>query len=295
MKYTNKFNVPQSLVDVVEKKTYDLTQSDPMRIGVTTLNAPPRQRMLKVRHWKDLIEDVADHIWRITGSAYHYILASTKGKDRLIEKKLEQEVDGMLIVGRLDLFEEKDNSIEDWKVTSVWSVTLGDKKDWEEQINVYAWMLRKEGYNVEKGFINAILRDWNKGNSKKYNDYPPIPFKRIEVKIWSFEEQEKFIKERVRIHKEALELSDEDLPICTEVERWKKPSKWAVYKGKNKTATRLFDGEAEAKKFIETAKIEKARIECRKGVDSRCVDFCSVNKKCSYYMANYEKEKNSNN
>jgi len=282
MHYTNRYNLPPSLVDVINNKTYDLSESDPNRIGVTTLINPPITRLLTVRHWKELEEDVSDHLWRITGNAYHYILAKTDSKDRLIEEKLIEIVDGITIVGKLDLYEQKYKSIEDYKVTSVWAIKLGNKEEWGKQLNCYAWLLRKAKLEVKEAYINAILRDWRKKESKKYKDYPQIPFSRIKVDLWSFDEQQKFVEERVKLYKSVMNLPDNELPICSPEERWAKKDVWAVYKYNNKTAMRLFDTEDEAIDFTYNVSC-KTRIEERKGVDMKCQDYCLVNSFCKYW------------
>ena len=289
MKYTNYHNLPQSLIDVIKSKTYDLSEADPNRIGVTTLINPPIIRLLTVRHWNELEEDVSDHIWRVTGNAYHYILAKTNKEDRLIEEKLQEVIDDVTIIGKLDLYEEKYKSIEDYKVTSVWAVKLGTKEEWEKQLNCYSWLLRKAGLEVKEAYINAILRDWRKKESKKYNDYPKIPFSRIKVKLWSFDEQQKFVEERVKLYKSVMNLPDEELPVCSPKERWAKEDTWAVYKDKNKTAMRVFGSEDEAIDF--TYKVScKTRIEERKGTDTKCQDYCIVNKFCPYFKKHHKKE-----
>lgn len=288
MKYTNKYALPQSLVDVINNKTYDLSESDPKRISITTLINPPIQRLLTVRHWNELEEDVSDHIWRITGNAYHYILATTNKEDRFVEEKLTEEVDGITIVGKLDLYEKKDKSIEDYKVTSVWNVQLGTKEEWEKQLNCYAWLLRKAKFEVNSAYINAILRDWRKKELMRYDDYPKIPFVRIQAKLWSFEEQQKFVEDRIKLYKEVMNLKDNELPVCSEEERWSKPIVWAVYKGSNKKAEKLCTSSQEAQEYIKKAKVFKPRIEERPATNGKCEQYCLVNQFCPFYTKNYE-------
>jgi len=287
MKYTNKYNLPQSLVDVILGKTFDLTQADPNRIGVTTLINPPRQRLLTVKHWHELEEDVSNHIWRITGNAYHYILAKTNERNRLIEKKIIRIVDGITIVGKLDIYDT--GLIEDYKITSVWGIKLGNKKDWEEQLNCYAWLLRKSGFAVTGAFVNAILRDWSKSELKRYGkDYPPIPFARVKIKLWSFQKQEQFIRNRIAIYKAAKDLPEEKLPVCSPEERWSKEAKWAVYKGNNKTASRVLDTPKQAKGWIKDQKESQTyKVTKRPAIDTKCMEYCLVNKFCSYWKKNY--------
>jgi len=220
MKLTNEFQLPQSFVDVIHNITYDKTTDDLNRIGITTLISPPRIRLLSTRHWKHLEEDVSDSLWRILGSAVHYVLAKTDSSNRLVEEKLIEVVNGITIVAKPDLYEAKEKSISDYKITSVWAVKGDAKKDWIEQLNCYAWILRKAGFPIETAYIHAILRDWRKSEMKRYKTYPPIPFFSIQIDLWSFEAQQQFIESRVALYKSVLELGDTELPLCSQEERW---------------------------------------------------------------------------
>ena len=153
-------------------------------------------------------------------------------------------------------------------------------------------MLAKCGFEVKKAFIYAILRDWRKGEVKKYNDYPLVPFFEVPIPLWSTEEQETFINDRIQKYKEAINFSDEELPLCTPEERWQKQEVFAVYKNNNKTATRLFPTENEANQYILELGDTKNKysIQRRPGLDIRCIDYCSCNKHCSYWQSTYGKE-----
>jgi hypothetical protein len=93
--------------------------------------------------------------------------------DRLVETKLEEQIDGITLVGKLDLYEKSTKSIEDLKITSVFSAKSEAKIEWEYQTNCYGFFLRNAGYEVESAHINAIITDWRPGEAKKYPDYPP--------------------------------------------------------------------------------------------------------------------------
>ena len=291
MKFTNIYNIPRSMEDVIMRHTYDITESDPKRVGVTTLINPPRVRLLSVKHWEEIEEDVSDHLWKILGNACHYVLGKADSNTRIIEEKMTEEVDGITVVSKPDIYDTALHSLEDYKITSIWSAKLGDRDSWDNQLNCYAWFLRKRDYKVDNLYINAILKDWRRGEKLKYNDYPPIPFIRIKCNLWTFEEQEAYIKERVAVYKKCLELSEDLIPICSEKERWKKEDKFAVKKNSNKKAERVLDTAQEAESWIKERQKKdtknKYSIEYREGADFKCTDYCSVNKFCSYYKEKY--------
>jgi hypothetical protein len=293
LKYTNKYNLPQSLVDVIVKKTYDLSQTDQYRIGITTLTNSPRVRQLTIRHWNELEDDVSNHLWRITGDAYHYILAKTKQDNRLIEQKIEEKLNDFTIVGKPDLYDDITKSVDDYKITSVWSVKEV-KEEHEQQLNCYAWLLYKAGFPVSYAYINAILRDWSEMEMRRFGgSYPPIPFKRISIPLWSFDEQQEFIEKRIKLHKEAVTLKDWELPVCTKKERWATDDKYAIYKNKNKTATRVLGSQEECNLYIAKLNDSKNlyRIDKRTGIDTKCIKYCTCNSVCDYYLKTYGNKK----
>jgi hypothetical protein len=288
---SNDYGLPSSLVSIIESKNYDISKSDPLRIGVTTLNNPPRIRQLSVRHGNEIHEDVSDQLFRVLGDAVHYILAKTDQTKKIIEQKIEIPVDGITLVAKPDLYDEDLKTIEDWKITTVWSVK-DIKSDWVTQLNCYAWALVKTGIEVKKAYINAILKDWSKNEKLRFGrDYPEIPFKRIEVPLWSFETQDKYIKDRIALYKSTLNLSDDNLPICLPEERWSGNDRFAVHKGSNQRATKLCDSMEEAIEYTESIKDNgnKYNIQKREGRNIRCEEYCSVNKFCSFYKSRYNK------
>ena len=238
MKYTNRFKLPKSLCDAIKKNTYDLSQSDQRVISVTTLFNPPRIRQLSIRHWDNLEEDVSDNIWRLLGSAVHVVLSRIKDTNRLIEERmfvdmntgkvitlpkkeyLKPEKGHIYLAGKPDVYEHKDEAVEDFKITSVWAVKF-EKIEWEQQLNCYSWFFRKLGFPVKKAYISAILRDWRRREAQKYKDYPKIPYKKLPIKLWSFEKQEEYIQKRIKLHQGCVNLADNHLPLCTKAERWK--------------------------------------------------------------------------
>ena len=75
------------------------------------------------------------------------------------------------------------------------------------------------------------------------SDYPKAPVQIVDIPVWKDEDVEAYIKERVKLHKKSKLLSDigDELPLCTDEERWKKPTKYAVMKKGAKRAVKLFD------------------------------------------------------
>jgi len=289
MKYTNKYNLPQSIFDAISNDTYDL-KKDPNIISVTTLINPPKIRLLRQRHDVEIEEDITENIWSLLGSAVHEVLGRVDDKNRLIEERINIPVNGKVVSGKSDIYEITEKCIQDYKVTSAWSIVFSPegKKEWIEQLNVYAWLYRQLGFDVERLRIVAILRDWSKTKAQADSDYPQLQIKVIEIPLWSFDQQDMYVVDRVSLHQLFEPKEDDLIPCCTPEERWATADTWAIYKNGNKRAVKVCDTEEEASRLItEFDQKQTWRIEHRRGEDKRCKDYCSVNQFCNYYKENY--------
>jgi hypothetical protein len=283
MKLTNKYNLPQTFVNVLNRPTYTKGKA---HLSATEIINSPRIVQLKKIHWDNLEEDVADKVWAIFGTAIHAVLELGKDDHHIIEQRLHANVDGWDISGAIDLQRIEDDGIivADYKTTGAWAV-MNEKSDWEQQLNIYAWLVEKvKKVPVKKVEIIAIIRDWSRRDAQVKEGYPEAPIKVIDVPLWTFQQRENFIKERIQLHSNALFAAEtaDDLPQCSPSEMWEKPAYWAVRKIGNKRATTVLDTEDKA-----LAKIEELgkgyEIEFRPGERTRCANFCQVRDFCSQW------------
>ena len=97
------------------------------------------------------------------------------------------------------------------------------------------------------------------------------------------------MSERVALHQSAQISFDlgEELPDCSDEDRWKRGEAWAVKKKGNKRAQRVFDNEIAAQEFIgDQTNLE---IEHREGEYVRCKgNYCGVATFCSQYRGDIE-------
>ena len=280
MKLTNKHNLPKPIYEAIQNDKYDVDATDLNIISCTTLLSPPKIRLLRSRHWDEISEDAADKFWILLGQATHDVLERMEGANRLQEERINLEIDGKTVSGKMDLYD--DEVITDYKVTSVWTIVYNPqgKKEWVEQLNILAYLLRTSGFEVKRLQISAILRDWSQTKARTDENYPQIPYKTINMPLWSEEKQLEYIKKRVAFHSECENLSDDDIPTCTKEERWTTDDSYAVYKGKNKRATKVFTDKVLAETY---AQDHDMRLELRPGIDRKCKDYCQVNQFCKYY------------
>ena len=84
------------------------------------------------------------------------------------------------------------------------------------------------------------------------------------------------------MHRVAELEKDFDLPACTPDEQWAKPAKWAVHKGKNKRALKLFDNEEDAQEFA--GQSEDRSVVERPATLTRCINnYCRVADFCDQW------------
>jgi hypothetical protein len=273
MKVTNKYNLPESFVHACSR---DYSPSI-NRISVTQLIDSPLIRRLRIAHWDKIEVDVSDMIWMLLGTSVHYVLEqhSILNKNLLTEEYLTAEIDGQIISGQIDLM-DNNGVISDYKVTSVYAFLLSDKDSWHKQLNVYKWLYNKNGFDVSKLQIVAILRDWSKMKSLRDSNYPEVPVIIKEIDIMSNDEVEEYIRERIKIHNDInYECSDE--------EKWARGGKFAVMKKGRKRALKLFDKKEDAEEYLKSLD-DKHYIEERPKEYFRCENFCDVNKFCPFYQ-----------
>jgi hypothetical protein len=288
MEITNNYNLPKSFVDFARNDKYSKGQAD---ISVTTLIDSPRVRLMREQHHDDRVVDVVDNIWALFGTAVHHVLESTEPADNVVlEERLFTKINGWVLSGAVDHQKVWEHLVEitDYKVTSVWSVIHG-KIDWERQLNVYAYLVQKnKGKKVTKLSICAILRDWNRRDAQNKPNYPQAPVVMVDIPMWDEMTRIEYIHKRIKLHQEAQVLYDmeNNFPLCSDEERWKRDDAWAVKKKGLKRAMRVFDNEDEAKVFSEAQEVP-TEIEHRAGEYVRCNgDYCGVAQFCSQYKGN---------
>jgi hypothetical protein len=293
MKITNRFNLPDAFYNFARNDKYSRGKAD---ISVTTLIDSPRVRLMRDKYNDQLETDASDMIWALFGTAVHHVLESANDPSHVtMEERLYAEVVGWTLSGALDhqeVLPDGTVQITDYKVTSVWSVILG-KEEWVKQQNCYAWLVENSnaGTNRQKKVSNiricAVLRDWQRKKAEFDSDYPQAPVVIIDLPLWSAEERETYIQDRILMHQEAQAEYDlyDRMALCSEEEQWAKPAKWAVHKLAGKRALKLCDSLDEAKEYIEAQDgKDKLEIQFRAGERTRCAgNYCNVAEFCEQY------------
>ena len=280
MKITNKSNLPKVIERAVINDPYDSSGSN---ISTTRLIAPPRIRVLEMRNWDLIEDDVSNRIFSLLGQSVHHILERSKLKVDLAERRLfykdDKITNGWTLSGQFDLLLD--------------ALTNG-KDEWENQLNVLDFLCRKnqktltrykKEVKVKSLNIMAILRDWSKLKVMQSDNYPRKQVVMIPIRRWSEEEQENYVQARIKLHQDA-EKADQ-LPLCTAKERWRKEDSYALMLDNRKTAKRVLPTREEMDKYMKENKYvegQGCRVVFRAGEDVRCQHYCSVNQFCSHFM-----------
>jgi len=277
MKYTNEMNLPEALFKSLSRDTYkkvgDFTASE--------LPTPFQLWVLRKRYAEQLVTDVSDILYPLLGSNTHYILERANVKNALTEERLHATVGLWNVTGKLDFY-YADKVLWDYKVTTMWTLLDGVKPEWEAQGNINSYLLEENGFTTDAIKICCIFRDWSKIQALNNPNY--LTKKQVavlEVDQWGRTLTYDYILYRINSFIKSEMKPDNELPECTPKERWEKPTKWAVMKGKNKRATKLFDNEKDALEMAGTD--EKYHVVKRPGESTRCRYYCDVSEFCQQY------------
>lgn len=250
MKITNEAGLPKPVYDLILKDEYTIGDAD---ISVTKLIDSPRVRVLEKRHREEIEVEAEDFLNAQLGKAFHKAVesATTSG---FAEQRLNVQHGGWTISGGMDHYES--GVLTDYKTCNVWKTVYSEKgriPAFENQLNVYAHILRQHGHEVTSLKIFALFKDWN---ARGYREaakkgklfapgqragYPEKPWALFEVPLWNEDFARGYFEARVAMHQEA----EKDLPYCssgddgtwngTRCERYCSVSQWCDQYQETKT------------------------------------------------------------
>ena len=281
MTITNKLNLPDPIVKAIQANWYG-GHGEHRFASVTELLKPTKQLLLSRSHAAEIEQDASEMIWTLMGSAIHKVVEAADIDESFQEERLGISFQGEKITGGFDLYHG--GIISDFKFTSVWSFIYGSRiKEWTAQLNLYAYMLERQGFEVEGIEVICVFRDWSRHKAASDPQYPK-PVERISLELWDREKTEAFLRERIAEIKANEALPDDLIPACTPEERWEGPDTFAVMKPGGKRAVRVFDNIQSAREFIVGhPETDNLRVVARSEPPKRCMDFCPVNKFCNFY------------
>lgn len=272
MEWTNKFQLPDRVIRVLKGK-YKERKPELNRLSITDLIDDPLPRILYINHWDDIVRDYSDLLTMVQGISLHSRYEECAPESVDTEHKFEDVVDGIIVVGKADWWEEP--LVLELKQTGVYGPKYRIPK-WTKQMNCYAQQRRIRDYNVELLGVDIWYRDWKQGNVY-WRDYPPIPYEYISLDLWSFEKQNEYIHNQVQKH-----LAH---PVFDKPEQYEKPCsdaqrgiRFEAYKGKNKTPTKVGTLD-EVNQWCLT---QPYKFDVRKSSPVFCERFCKSRSICPF-------------
>ena len=303
-KFTNITGLSESIATAVKSfaSEYD-------KVGwksVTTLIDSPRCQLLTERHGDKVTEDVSDLLWSFFGNMGHLIAERNTDASSIAERRFIYKHGDKEISFKPDLLERDPNDfnsfeLNDFKFTSVYilksAIQGNPKKEWVNQMNFYVWCLKKLGFNVNKIKLHIIARDWRLSELKREYNYPPQACAVVEVPIWDHDTAEAYCLGRIKLYEDVEHLEDDELPRCSDTERWADPNRWAVVKKTGKVSRNTgyktalpkagsFLTRVEAQQFISKRKDKDVlELEFRKGESRRCSNgYCKAAAWCNQFQ-----------
>lgn len=273
---TNKLNLPEPFIVYVNKDVHEYKEH---RYSVTELLLPTKEILLNRKYADKIEQDVSEMVPALFGTAVHKILENNTPilTHYNTEMSIEMQFGEDTIAGRIDLFDTKELEIIDYKTCSVNKVMKQDFDDFKKQGLMYALgIFKKYGIITRKLKFPCLMKDWSKLKAVTSTNYPQSP-----VYVWEYvidDSDYDYIEEF--IIKKLASLNSENIPECTDEERWYTGTKYAVYKNvSDKRAIYIADTEEDAHNYIKD-KLGAAEIKVRKGEYIKCKYYCNCNKFC---------------
>lgn len=279
----------------------------------TRLSQPPRITELKRKYKDQIVRGAFDNWYAWYGSAIHQYIEDglrAYGNDEfLIEETLKHTedpaefgrpdlTDPIKFSATVDAYHIPTKTLYDHKTLNIRGAGNEVKPEYEIQININAYMLRKAGYEVDKAYLQVFYGGWSVGASRYDKNYPSRPVQLHEVTLLPPEEQEKLYRKLLTEQLKYFKVEEEKLLECTKEQMWEQKAKIAVWPRKAPTtrrAMRLLETFDEVESYVswKGLKPKDVYIEFRKATRTRCEDYCEVNKFCSQYKE-YEQMCNEN-
>jgi len=265
-------------------------------VSVTEIMNAPQQVHLRNKYRPKIVStDLNDEMASISGSAVHsalqrYLRMETNVSGKwLIERKMNTIIRGIRVAGKFDALRDLKH-LYDIKTTRVWKYIYGGVKEFEQQLNLYDYMLYLDGYNIKTLTIMMYMWDWQPGKIWEKN-YPQARIIIIPINKWSRKEQKIYMEDRVDKWNRNFGKIDKDLTPCTPDERWAEAEVFKLYRlPSHQKATKNFNTETGAKSYQavcmgnDSKQWDKSVIKTfRANQWKRCEKWCQVSDYCHQY------------
>ncbi len=156
-----------------------------------------------------------------------------------------KSIEGRTISGKFDFVAE--GRLEDFKSTSTFTWVNDTKsEDYKLQGSIYRW-LNSDIITSDVMAIQFLFTDWMKFRTTEAN-YPSHPVMQMTYPLMSLADTEDYIRSKLQLFDMYKDSAEQDIPLCTDKELWRKAPQYKYYKNPQKTSrsTKNFDTAAEA-------------------------------------------------
>jgi hypothetical protein len=169
-----------------------------------------------------------------------------------------RDIGNWKIAGKLDM--ALDGRLKDIKSTSVFTYIKGRKdEDYRLQGSIYKWLHADKVYEDEMD-VQFVFTDWQKAMVNTIPGYPPTRVVSYTVPLYTEEETETWIENKLDDIERHFDAPDEGIPRCTDEELWRSDPQWKYYADPTKT-----DGKS-TKNFTDPAEANRHRADKGKGI-----------------------------
>ena len=269
--------LPKSLLNYISNDSYD-AGSIPVDISATRLKDTPRISRLFKQHRDKIKINHLDKGFAKLGEAWHKAMEDSSPDDWICEKRFYADVNGYVISGAIDGLEPVGKNlynIWDYKLMSSYKAKT-DLSEFVKQLNIYAYILKKNNINVKNLYISAMIRDWTVNRISDPN-YPQTNLPVFKLEKWDDKVTEQYVMERVEHH------TQEELPECTDEEMWSTGDTFIVESLKAGKVMKVFKTKEEAELHPSVIK-GTAKVDKRSSERLRCKRYCEVADFCDQYQ-----------
>ncbi len=301
MKITNKYNLPEAYFRACQRDEHP--RFDMSTFSVTEILKGNKEILLNRRHYAEMEVDCSDMTFMILGRAVHYVFEGKESDDELSEQRVSLDFlvldKTITLSGGFDLYNDNLKKLTDYKTTKIFSYLMkmkeGYDSDWYKQLELYWFLLNSQGFPVTNAEILIIFTDWSKSKARIDRDYPNYGGATVKYDISGSSNallvEKKIINKLTDILSDDR-LEDDAIPPCSKKQRWERDEKWALMKSGRKSAVKLYDNEMDAAEACDVSGNGYSVVH-RPGTPTKCLDYCSCNKYCSFYkdyMKNLESD-----
>lgn len=261
MIFDNRSDLPLSIAVFLAQDTY---VQDPNSISVTKLIKPVRELILaeRVPPSQQMSTDILQMYKSRLGSAIHLGIENSWHSSKLVEtlmslginqssakkfvvnpepqevndamypvyteKTFKKMFDGYQLKGTADFIIA--GNLTDFKTTSTYSyIDPARTEKYKLQGSIYRW-LNPEVITDDTLTIVEMYLDWSpSGYLQKPDSYPPEAVIAKRIPMLSLADTERYVAKKISTLEKLMDAPQEELPLCTDEELWRKPSVYKYY------------------------------------------------------------------